>query len=840
VIVTMNSTSKDANAVKAERVFQAALKHYQANNVKQALLEVKNALSLSPKHANALNLYAGLEIAEKNYANATKILTRSIEVSPGNYLLHYNLGVIQRLQGDNIGALSNFEQSINLKRDFPQSWLNRGVTLAALERVDEAIAVYQKALELKSDYAEVLCNLGNAYIKKDLFEKAGESYALAVKIKPDYAQAYFNFGVLAQKMKDHQKAIKHFLRSIEIQPNYAEAHGNLGISYKKIGDLDSSIASYKQALLINPNFFQAYSNLGTALKEARQTKEALTSYNKAIELNPSYAEAIANKGHLLHELKQYKEAIECFEAAINLAPNLYKAHLNYGNLLKEVRQYDKAVSIYDKAIEISQNKAESYTNKGHLFLETKRPERAVADYKKALNLNPNLDYLLGTKLHAEMQICDWSSFDQDLKRLKLEVECENKVTPCLPFLAMVDDLSLQQKVAQIWINDKHPENKKLGPVQKWAPHSKIRVGYFSADFHNHATTYLMAELFEMHNYSEFEIYAFSYGPDSSDAMRTRIKSAVTKFIDVRLMSDEDIATLARSLEIDIALDLKGFTLDYRMGIFAYRAAPIQVSYIGYPGTLGATYIDYVLADSVVAPESVENFFTEKIIRMPGSYQVNDRQRQVSSRKFTKLEVGLPESGLVFACFNNNYKITPEYFATWMRIIKRVEGSVLWLFEDNPHAARNLQMQAAKAGIDPSRLVFAKRMQASEHLARQTLADLFLDTGPYNAHTTASDALWVGLPVLTCIGQCFAARVAASLLSAHGVPELITQNLTEYEQRAVDLACVPLKLQAIREKIVSNQANSQLFDSRQFTHHLEQHFKNLVNRQNLEGGAVSEI
>ncbi len=828
----MNSTSKDANAAKAERYFQVALKHYQSNNAKQALLEVKNALKLNSKHPNALNLYAGLEIAAKNYASATEILNRSIEVSPGNYLLHYNLGVIQRLQGDNIGALANFERSTQLKEDFPQSWLNRGVTLAALERVDEAIAVYQKALQLKSDYAEVFCNLGNAYLKKDLFEKASESYTLAITIKPDYAQAYFNFGVLAQKKKDHQEAIKHFLRSIEIQPNYAEAHGNLGISYKKIGDLDSSIASYRQALLINPNFFQAYSNLGSALNEARQTKEALASYNKAIELNPSYAEAIANKGHLLHEMRQYKEAIECFEAAINLAPNLYKAHLNYGNLLKDVRQYDKAVSLYDKAIEISQNKAESYTNKGHLFLETKRPERAVADYKKALNLNPNLDYLLGTKLHAEMQICDWSSFDQDLKRLKLEVECGNKVTPCLPFLAMVDDLSLQQKVAQIWINDKHPENKKLGPIPKWSPHQKIRVAYFSADFHNHATTYLMAEMFELHNPEEFEVYAFSYGPDSNDEMRRRVKSAVNTFIDVRLMSDEEIALLARHYEIDIAVDLKGFTLDYRLGIFAFRAAPIQLSYIGYPGTLGASYIDYAIADSIVTPESAENFYTEKIIRMSGSYQVNDRNRAVSDRKFTRQELGLPAKGFVFACFNNNYKITPIYFASWMNILKGVSESVLWLFEDNPQAAANLRMEAANAGVDPSRLIFAKRMQVSDHLARQQLADLFLDTGPYNAHTTASDALWVGLPVLTCMGNCFASRVAASLLTAHGVPELITHSMSDYEQSAIDLAINPDKLVSIRAKVINNRADSSLFNSKRFTSNLEQHYKELIKHHQL--------
>jgi len=833
LIKKMNLQSERANHANAEQAFQTAMKHYQAKNTHLALQEVKKALHFNPKHGNALNLFAGLEIAEKNYASATSILKRSIEVSPGNFLLHYNLGVVQRLQGENADALANFEQSILLKPDFPEAWMNKGVALSSLESLDDSIVSYEQALNLKPDYAEAFLNLGNAYLKKNLLDKASDSYAMAIKHKSDYAQAYFNYGVLEQKRKNHSQAIKHFLRSIEIQPNYAEAHGNLGIAYKKMGDLESSINSYKQALIINPNFFQAYSNLGTALKKSRRTQEALSAYNKAIELNPNYAEAMANKGHLLHELKQYKEAIACFEAAINLAPNLYRAHLNYGNLLKEVKQYEKAVSIYDKAIEISKDGAETYTNKAHLFLETKRPKRAVADYKTALQINPNLDYLLGTKLHAEMQICDWSSFEHDVKRLRLEIELGGKVTPCLPFLAMVDDLALQQKVAQIWINEKHPQNK-LGPISQWQPHEKIRVGYFSADFHNHATTYLMAELFELHNASEFEVYAFSYGPDSSDEMRARIKSAVSQFIDVRLMSDEDVALLARRHEIDIAVDLKGFTLDYRMGIFAYRAAPIQISYIGYPGTLGAPYIDYVIADSIVAPETVENFFTEKVIRMPGSYQVNDRQRVVSQRKFSRKELGLPESGFVFACFNNNYKITPSYFAVWMRILKNVEGSVLWLFEDNPNAAQNLSLHAASSGVDPSRLIFAKRMQASEHLARQTLADLFLDTGPYNAHTTASDALWVGLPVLTCLGDCFAARVAASLLTAHGVPELITHSLIEYEQKAIELATSPAKLSLLREKVVGNREHSPLFDSRQFTHHLEQHFKNLVGRQNLEG------
>ena len=821
----MKSTDRP-NLAKSERFYQVALQHYQAQNVQLAIAACEEALRFEPRHSNALNLYAGLLIGIHNFEKASSILKQSIKVTPNNFLLYYNLGVLQRLLGHTTEALTSFDHAIRLKEDFAEAWLNKGVVLAGLERVLEAIECYGAAINFKKNFAEAYLNLGNAHLKLQQIEQASEAYAKAIEVKHDYAQAYFNFAVLEQKRSNHVQAITFYKRSIELNPDYADAFGNLGIAYKKLGLLPQAIEAYAHAIKINPNYYQAYSNMGTALKDDRRSLEALEAYDKALELKPDYAEALSNKGNLLQDLRQFDEATRCYEAAIKLSPQLYRAHLNYGNLLKDLKRYDKAFECYDRAIKIRPDFAVAYSNRGSLFLETKRPELAIIDYQAAHQIDPCQPYLLGTKLHAEMQICDWRNFEQDTSRLAKLVDAGESVTPCLPLLALLDDASLQKKAAQRWIADKHPENTELGEINKWPGHNKIKVGYFSADFHNHATTYLMAELFELHDMSKFDIYAFSYGPEINDQMRARVKGAVTSFIDVRLLSDKDVAQLARSLEIDIAVDLKGLTLDHRLGIFSYRAAPVQLSYIGYPGSLGAPYIDYALADHVVVPKDQESHYTEKILRMPGSYQVNDSKRAISSRIFTRQEMGLPPNGFIFACFNNNFKITPHYFEVWMRLLAAVESSVLWLFEDNPQAAINLRQHAAAAGIDPQRLIFAKRISAPDHLARQKLADLFLDTGPYNAHTTASDALWVGLPVLTCLGHCFAARVAASLLFAHGVPELVTGSLKEYEEKAIELAESPKLMASLRDKVVQNKLNSLLFNTRRFVIDLESIYKSL--------------
>jgi predicted O-linked N-acetylglucosamine transferase (SPINDLY family) len=396
-------------------------------------------------------------------------------------------------------------------------------------------------------------------------------------------------------------------------------------------------------------------------------------------------------------------------------------------------------------------------------------------------------------------------------------------------LALNDDVLLHKKSSEIYIQSKHPFNSFLGPIHSHKNGQKIRIGYFSADFHNHATGYLMAELLELHNKDQFELVGFSFGPRVNDEMQERLKKSFDNFFEISGQPDIDVARLSRNLNINIAVDLKGFTQDSRTGIFSYRAAPIQVNYLGYPGTTGANYIDYIIADKTIIPTDSQLFYTEKIVHLPNCYQVNDSKRVISDRQFTRQELGLPEKGFVFCCFNNNFKILPATFDGWMRILKAVDGSVLWLFQDNSWVTKNLKKEAYKQGIDERRLIFAERLPVLEHLARHRHADLFLDTIPYNAHTTASDALWSGLPLLTLVGQSFASRVAASLLNAIGLPELITNTQEAYEALAIELAMNPKKLADIKLKLANNRLTTPLFDTPLFTKHIEAAYIKMYER-----------
>jgi predicted O-linked N-acetylglucosamine transferase (SPINDLY family) len=413
--------------------------------------------------------------------------------------------------------------------------------------------------------------------------------------------------------------------------------------------------------------------------------------------------------------------------------------------------------------------------------------------------------------------------------LEQKIQSKMKVTSSFHGIGLPISLFSQRQIAETWCSDMHAYNASLGQIDKQPRHSKIRLGYYSADFHNHATAYLMAELFERHDKEKFELIAFSFGPETKDEMQVRVSQAFDHFINVASLSDIEVALLSRELGVDIAIDLKGVTQDARLGIFSFRAAPVQVSYLGYPGTLGADYIDYLIADKTLIPLQSQQYYSEKIVYLPNSYQVNDRQRVIAPTQFTKQELGLPQDAFVFCCFNNNFKITPDVFDSWVGILKAVDESVLWLFQDNPTAAMNLQKEAALRGLDPARLVFATRMDLPEHLARHKAADLFLDTLPYNAHTTASDALWAGLPVLTCMGESFASRVAASLLNAIGLPELVTETRADYEALAIKLAKNPAQLKEIKEKLGRNRLTTPLFDTALFTKNIEAAYSQMFER-----------
>jgi predicted O-linked N-acetylglucosamine transferase (SPINDLY family) len=450
-----------------------------------------------------------------------------------------------------------------------------------------------------------------------------------------------------------------------------------------------------------------------------------------------------------------------------------------------------------------------------------------------LKIRPDFEFITGTLQHVKMLICNWKNLDNQKNLLLKSINANEKVARPFPILALLDTPTTQRACAELFIKANYPQNNTLGSIPKITKINKIRLGYFSADFHNHATAYLMTNFFELHDKNQFEIYAFSFGFSQEDEMRARLKNAFDEFIDVSHQSDQVVAKLSRELGIDIAIDLKGFTRDSRAGIFSYRAAPIQVNYLGYPGTMGVDYIDYIIGDRTLIPAKSQEFYSEKVIYLPNSYQVNDRTRVISDQQFSRAELGLPEDSFVFCCFNNNYKILPETFDGWMRILIAVEGSVLWLFQDNDWVVNNLKEEAQKRGISEGRLVFAKRLHLSEHLARHRQADLFLDTFPYNAHTTASDALWAGLPLLTLMGESFASRVAASLLTAIDLPELITNSQEDYESLAIELATNPAKLKEIKTKLESNRLTTPLFDTPRFTKHLEDAYTKIYERYHAD-------
>jgi predicted O-linked N-acetylglucosamine transferase (SPINDLY family)/glycosyltransferase involved in cell wall biosynthesis len=532
--------------------------------------------------------------------------------------------------------------------------------------------------------------------------------------------------------------------------------------------------------------------------------------------------------HTLADVPQRSSALQDYDQAILLNPHNAEAHNNRGSALHAQMQHEAALESYNKAVALKPDYAEAYCNRANVLLTLKQYQAALESFDQALRLKPDYEYLRGMRTHVRRLLCDWEDSEAERRQLETAIAAGERVALPFTILAISDSPALQKQAAEIYVQHKHPP-RSTAQISRHPQHDKFRIGYFSADYYNHATSYLIAELLEQHDRSKFEILGFSFGPNKVDEMSKRVSTAMDRFVDVRSISDYDIAQLSRKLEVDIAVDLKGFTKDHRAGIFAERAAPIQVNYLGYPGTMAAEYIDYLVADPTLIPAASQQHYSEKIVYLPDSYQANDSKRPHTAKPSTRAEEGLLETAFVFCCFNNAYKITPAVFDAWMRILSRVDGSVLWLLEENPAAAANLRKQAAQRGIPPQRLVFAKPLPLPEHLARHALADLFLDTSPYNAHTTASDALWTGLPVLTRIGETFASRVAASLLRAVDLPELITTTESEYEELAIDLARDKERYQALRQRLEQNRVTALLFDTQAFTHHLEAAYSAMFER-----------
>jgi len=627
--------------------------------------------------------------------------------------------------------------------------------------------------------------------------KINEAIVAIKALNEDFPNVPLLFNILGacyQSLKQFDASIQMFETAVSLKPDYAEAHFNLGVVLKVSGRPNLAVESYKKAIALLPNYLVAHNNLGNALKQIGRLEEAVASYQNAITIKPDFAEAHNNIGITFMILGKLEESVKSYQSAISINSEYYDAYFNLGNSLRDLNQRDQALKSYETAHE----------------------------------LKPDEDYILGNILHTKMHLSIWEGLSKNILDLIKSINNGKKVIGPFALMALVDDPIILRKATEIYVHDKFPKSHVLPKIDHHPKHQKIRIGYFSADFREHPVSTLTVGLYEGHNRSQFEVYAFSYGPDTKDEMNLRVKAGVDHFYDVRSMPFKDVVILARSLELDIAIDLGGFTQNARTDIFAMSPAPIQLSYIGYLGTMGIDYYDYLIADQTIIPEQFKKHYSEKIVYLP-SFQANDSKQSQAVTSFTRQDLGLPSKGFIFCCFNNTYKITPLTLDSWAQILKNVEDSVLLVFASNETAQIHLAKEITLRGVDPTRLILGEHLPRPEYLGRYQVADLFLDTHPYNAGTTSSDALRMGLPVLTRLGNSFASRMGSSILNAANLSELITSSQKEYEALAIELATNPKQLKAIKDKLSKNLPTAPLFDTPLFTKHLESAYKTMYER-----------
>jgi len=732
------------------------------------------------RQAIALHQQGQLGQAEALYRDVLDVAPDSSDA------LHF-LGVLESQRGREDIGLPMIERAVAINPANVSAHYNRGNILRDLERLDDALRSYDRVLALKADHIGALNNRGVILHDLGRYSEALVSYNHALAQKPDHADALCN-------------------------------RGSTQIELKRFED---ALSSYERALAIAPGDVAAHFGRGNSLSGLARFEEALVSFDRALAIAPDDVRVMNNRGNVLNRLSRLDEALACFNQVAASDPLNADALNNRGNIFIQLKSYAEAVSSYDRALGARPDWPETLYGRGYALTELKRHDEAIVTFERLMEIKPDYPYALGMLLYAKRTACDWrDSLSVVSKTARAVKEGKRAVTP-LAFLAVSDSIEDNARCSRILAADKFKARAQALWRGEHYGHSRIRVAYLSADFNTHAVATQMAGVFERRDKTRFETIALSHGLNDKSPMRTRLERAFDRFLDVQNMSDFDVASLIRKEEADIAVDLTGLTGRGRPGILAARPAGIQVQHLGFPGTMGADYFDYIVADRVVIPESQQRHYSEKVVYLPDTYLPNDRTRVIAREAPSRAEAGLPASGFVFCSFNNSYKFSPEIFDVWMRLLGAVSGAVLWLPEGNEAARRNLAREAQARGVDPHRLVFAGYAEAPEdHLARLALADVFLDTLPYNAHSTASDALWAGLPVLTCPGGSFAGRVAASQLHAAGLPELIADSLAAYEAMALRLARDAAMLAAVKAKLRQNRDSCPLFDTGRFTRHLE--------------------
>jgi predicted O-linked N-acetylglucosamine transferase (SPINDLY family) len=635
-------------------------------------------------------------------------------------------------------------------------------------------------------------------------------------------------GLCFSKLGQHENALNAFSKSLEIERTF-DTVLNRGNALKHLGRLEEASQDYLAAVKLNRKSPEPWTNLGAVLIEQSKFAEALAHLDEAIKLKPNHVDALLNKANALLGLKRFEDAQNLYQELICITPKVPKLWLNVAMYFQEVGDLKGALKSIDRAIALDDKYSKAWFNRGVILERLGHSSEVEECYVKAVELNPDYEFIDGEILYSRMTNCNWEGFDGALETITRKIKEDKPVSTPFTILATIDDPELQLLAAKKWVERKRLSSQLPRVSTKKELSDRIKLGYFSADFHNHATAFLISELIESHDKSKFEVFAFSFGPQLDDQMRNRLTRAFEHFIDIRFFSDNQVADFCKDRGLNIAVDLKGYTQDSRPSLFAQNLADLHINYLGYPGTLGSSNYDYIIADRVLVPEHLQNLYSEKIMYMPGSYQCNDSHRICPELFTSREELGLSPEDFVMCCFNNVYKITPEIFDTWLNILKLLPSSVLWLLTDSEEVKKRLWARTKSFGIDPKRLLFAGRRPLAEHLSRYRCADVFLDTFPYGAHTTASEALWMGLPVVTLKGNTFASSVGASLLNVLGLGGLITLDLTQYQATVLSLFNNPEELVRVKAKLSMEHRSSCLFSGKQFAADFERGLSTAIAR-----------
>lgn len=842
----------------------------ELGDIHAAIQFYMKAIKLKPRFGDAYNNLASAHMQLGQLQDAMETYRMAIVLNPGLVDAHSNMGNLHKATGDLETAKKCYLEAIRIKPDFAIAWSNLAGVFKDEGQYKTAVAYYQEAIRICPQFADAHSNLGNVLKELGQLDDAIASYELAIKLRPDFAISHGNLASCHYDRGDMTTAIRIFKYAIQLEPNFPDAYNNLGNALREIEEVDEAINCYRAALRLKPDHPHAYNNLGNAMKDKGLIQEAIHCYVTAVRLMPRFAAAHSNLGSVLKEQGKTDQALAHYQEAIAIAPQFADAYSNMGNTYKEVGKMEEATKCYNKAIQLSPKFADAYCNLGSLYRDSGELKLAIENYRKALQFKPNFPDAVANLFNALASVCDWTNYEENFARLTQLTETQLlsqskhvcQIPSVQPFHSLAYQMSLEemQQIARRYAS-KFTLNSSLiernATFSQKPPQWKMRIGYVSSDFGNHPMAHLMQSVFGLHDKEKYEISCYSLAPSDKSAWRSRIERDATAFYDISEMHFGDAVDLIRSHRLQILINLNGYTKGSKNEIFALRPAPLQVSLMGFCGTMGASFMNYIIADETVIPPEFRTYYDEKIISMPHSYFVNDHKQSsrfilnedklaVSAGKggeqpegneekqdqpaptpkcdsVRRAQYGLSEDSFVFCNFNQLYKITPELFDTWVRILKRVPNSVLWLLRFPGAAEENIMREARKRGLRYDQIVFSDVVPKEEHIRRCVLADLCLDTTNYNSHTTACDLLWAATPIITCPGDKMAARVCASLLKSCGLEELIVPSLAEYEELACTLATDTDKLYEMRSHLEKARTNCAAFDTARWVKNIEKGF-----------------